>query len=301
MARVFAVIAFQEPLRYAAGPLEKIMHKWNLDRPLAVFDIESTGTNPRADRIIELSIIKLMPPKGQQEIRTFFMNPGIPIPPESSAIHGIKQADVEGKPLFKDLAVEISAFLNGCDLAGYNVIRFDIPMLLEEFIRAGTPFSMEGRRVIDAQRIFHKREPRDLKAALAFYCDELFLEGHRAEADALATVRVLEGQFARYGDLPRDLVELDKYCDLRDPSWVDRDGKLRWSNGKIVINFGKKKGELLEDLAQRDRGFLNWLLKSDFATDTKEIVRKVMEGKTIDPIGSAFGDQLSVLKEPDGE
>lgn len=275
------------------------MFKWQLDRPLAVFDIEATGINPRADRIIELSIVKLRPPKGEHELHTFIVNPGIPIPPESTAIHGIKDEDVAGKPLFRDLAADIYRVLDGCDLAGYNIIRFDIPMLIEEFLRASINFSMTGRRLVDAQRIYHKREPRDLKAALQHYCGELFLEGHRAEADALATVRVLEGQFARYPDLPRDMNELDKYCDLRDPSWVDRDGKLRWLNGEITINFGKKKGEKLTDLAKRDPNFLRWILKSDFASDTKAIIQKVMDGEKITPIGSALNDQLSALKVAD--
>ena len=277
------------------------MHKWQLDRPLAVFDIEATGTNPRADRIIELSVVKLMPPRGEQQVHSFLFSPGIPIPAESIAIHGITEEDVKGKPLFKDVAADIYRLLDGCDLGGYNIIRFDIPMLIEEFLRASINFSMEGRRIVDAQRIYHKREPRDLKAALSFYCNELFLEGHRAEADALATVRVIEGQFSRYSDLPRDLNELDKYCDLRDPSWVDRDGKLRWQNGEIAINFGKNKGKMVSELARVDVGFLKWILKSDFASDTKAIITKILEGKKIDPIGAGIADQLAALKDPDAD
>jgi DNA polymerase-3 subunit epsilon len=271
------------------------MHKWQLDRPLAVFDIEATGINPRADRIIELSIVKLMPPKGERQTHNFVLNPGIRIPDEAIAIHGITNEEVADKPLFKDMAADIYRILDGCDLAGYNIIRFDVPMLIEEFLRASLNFSLAGRRVVDAQRIFHKREPRDLKAALQFYCDELFLEGHRAEADALATVRVLEGQFERYRDLPRNMDELDKYCDLRDPSWVDRDGKLRWQNGEITINFGKKKGEKVSDLARQDPGFLKWILRGDFASDTKDIIAKILDGKKIDPIGAGMADQLSGL------
>lgn len=281
------------------------MFKWQLDRPLAVFDIESTGINPRTDRIIELSIVKLMPPKGEREIHTYRMNPGIPIPPEASNIHGIKDADVADKPLFRDLAPELYKLLDGCDLGGYNVIRFDIPMLIEEFLRSSINFSMAGRRLIDAQRIFHKREPRDLMAAVGFYCKEylpLFDRPHGAEADALATVEVMEGQFTKYSDLPRDMSELDKYCDLRDPSWVDRDGKLRWLNGEIAINFGKNKGKLVSDLARVDAGFLKWILKSDFSSDTKSIISKILEGKKIDPLGGGIADQLSaVLKDGDGE
>ena len=274
------------------------MNKWQLDRPLAVFDIESTGTNPRADRIIELSIVKLMPPKGEHELHTFLLNPGIPIPPETTAIHGIKDSDVADKPLFKTLAPDLYRLLEGCDFGGYNIIRFDIPMLIEEFLRASINFNMAGRRIIDAQRIFHKREPRDLKAALNFYCGELFLEGHRAEADALATVRVLEGQFAKYADLPRNLDDLDKYCDLRDPSWADRDGKLRWLNREITINFGKNKGKSVTELTRVDPGFLKWILKSDFASDTKDIIAKILDGKKIDPIGGGIADQLAALKDP---
>jgi DNA polymerase-3 subunit epsilon len=274
------------------------MHTWQLDRPLAIFDIESTGINPRADRIIELAVV-IIPVKGEKTVHTFRCNPGIPIPPEATAIHGISDADVANEPLFKAIAPDVYRLFENCDLGGYNIIRFDVPMLIEEFVRASINFNMAGRRLVDAQRIFHKREPRDLKAALAFYCNELFLEGHHAEADALATVRVLEGQFARYSDLPRNLVELDKYCELRDPSWVDRDGKLRWANGEITINFGKKRGEKVYELARRDPGYLKWILKGDFATDTKEIIAKILDGQRITPVGTALGDQLSALKDPE--
>lgn len=275
------------------GQLETFMFKWKLDRPLAIFDIEATGINPRTDRIIELSIVKLLPPKGIQEVHSFLFNPGMPIPPESTAIHGIKDEDVSGKPLFKDAAPDLYRLLEGCDLGGYNIIRFDIPMLIEEFLRASINFSMDGRRTLDAQRIYHKREPRDLSAALRFYCGELDFTGHRAEDDALATLRVIEGQFEKYSDLPHDIGELDKYCDLRDPTWVDRDGKLRWINGDIAINFGKNKGKSVNELTRKDPGFLKWMLKSDFASDTKAIITKILNGEKIDPIGGGMADQLA--------
>lgn len=277
------------------------MYKWNLERPLAVFDIEATGVNPRMDRIIELSVIKLLPPKGEREIHSFLINPGIPIPPESTAIHGIKPEDVAGKPSFKDLAKEIFKLLDGCDLAGYNVIRFDLPMLIEEFLRASIQFDIAARRIVDAQRIFHKKEPRDLTAALKFYCDEFLLDGHRAEADALATLRVLEGQLNRYKDLPSTMDELARYCDLRDPTWADRDGKLRWLDGEIAINFGRKKGEKVSSLVHSDPGFLKWMLKGDFASDTKAMIQKLLNGQRVDPLGSALGDQLKSLKETDAD
>jgi DNA polymerase III subunit epsilon len=276
------------------------MFKWQLDRPLVILDIESTGVNPRSDRIVELALVKLMP-GGSQEIHTFRVNPEMPIPPEVTAIHHITDQDVANAPTFKTLAPGLYKLLDGCDLGGYNVIRFDIPMLIEEFLRASINFSMDTRRAIDAQRIYHKREPRDLKAALAFYCDELYLEGHSAEADALATLRVFEGQFQRYADLPRPIDELDRYCTLREPTWADRDGKLKWVNGAITINFGRKKGELLSALAKTDPNFLRWILKGDFASDTKSIVSKVLEGKRVDPLGSAIGDQLPGLRDADAE
>jgi DNA polymerase-3 subunit epsilon len=252
--------------------------KWRLKRPLAVLDIEATGTNPRTDRIVELAIIKLVPPDGARETHVFRVNPDMPIPPEATAIHGIRDADVADAPRFRDLAPRLYRLLDGCDLGGYNVLRYDLPLLIEEFLRASINFPVGERKVVDAQRIFHKREPRDLKAALAFYCNELYLEGHRAEADALATIRVFEGQFARYADLPRDIDDLDRYCSMREPSWADREGRLRWVGTEITINFGKRKGEALRALARTDPGFLKWILRSDFPSDAKEIVRLVLNG-----------------------
>jgi DNA polymerase III subunit epsilon len=274
------------------------MFKWELDRPLAILDIEATGINPRMDRIIDLAFITLMP-DGKRETFTFRVHPEMPIPPETTAIHGITDQDVAGHPNFKTLAPSIYKLLDPCDFGGYNIIRFDLPMLIEEFVRASINLSMEGRRIIDAQRIFHKREPRDLKAALAFYCDELSLDSHHAEADALATLRVLEGQLRRYSDLPHSVEGLDKYCALRDPSWADRDGKLKWVSGDLVVNFGKKKGTNLAHLAQTDPNFLKWILKGDFSTDTKSIVSDVLKGKKPVPINSGISDQLRIPPEGD--
>lgn len=260
-----------------------------LDKPLAVFDIEATGTSPRADRIIELAIVKLMP-DGARVHDVFRLNPGMPIPPEATAIHGITDADVARCPTFAEESAKILNALENCDLAGYNVLRFDIPMLVEEFARANTKFDVETRRVVDAQRIFHRREPRDLTAALLFYCGEAHLDAHGAEGDTLATIRVLEGEFQRYADLPRNVADLAEYCDPRDPSWVDRTGKLRWVNGQIVINFGKKKGEPLRVSVEKDPGFINWLLRSDFPRDTREIVENAMNGRW--PVPPALEESL---------
>jgi len=258
--------------------LENCMLKLKQDRPLAVFDIEATGLNPRTDRIVELAIVLLMPDKTRKS-RVFRVNPGLPIPAEATAIHGITDADVAACPPFVVIADDILRVLDGADLGGYNILRFDIPLLEEEFLRCGKAFDMNGRRIVDAQRIFHKREPRDLTAALAFYCGEMHLNAHGASADVDATIRVLEGQFERYSDLPKTLDELDEYCNPRDPGWVDKTGKLRWRQGEVVVNFGRKKDTPLRKLVAEDPGFVKWMLRSDFPRDVQDILRSAMEGK----------------------
>jgi len=257
-------------------------HQWSLDRPLAVFDIESTGISPRVDRIVELAIVKLSP---DGSVTTFCrrINPGIPIPPETTRLHGISDEDVADCPSFADLAPAIMEFLEGCDLAGYNVVRFDIPMLTEEFLRAGCEFDGPYRRTVDAQRIFHQREPRDLAAALRFYAGAEHENAHGAEADALATIRVLEGQFRMYEDLPRDVESLDRYCSTRQPGWVDRTGKLKWQNRDVVLNFSRRKGESLRTIIQSDRGFVKWMLASDLPRDMRDIVQEATEGRWPEP------------------
>ncbi|MCS6771833.1 MAG: 3'-5' exonuclease [Kiritimatiellae bacterium] len=258
------------------------------DRPLAVFDIESTGTNVRTDRIIDLAIVKLLP-NGARESHAFRVNPGIPIPPESSRVHGIRDEDVKDCPPFKAIAKQVAAILENCDLCGYNVLRFDIPLLCEEFSRAEVPFSLEGRRIVDPQRIFHKREPRDLSAALMFYTGKRHDGAHGAMDDVLATIAVLEGQFARYADLPRSIEELSEYCNPKRPEWVDSTGKLKWVDGEVVINFGAKQGMKLRDLVKVDPGFLRWMMERNFPRDTTEIVANALGGKFPEPPGGDSG------------
>ena len=262
------------------------MFKWELQRPLAVFDIEATGTSPRSDRIVEIAVIRIHP-DNTRDSKTYRVNPEMPIPPEATQIHSITDADVADCPRFADIAHELLTLLDGCDLAGYNVLRFDIPMLAEEFLRVGLQFDTEGRRVLDAQRIFHRREPRDLTAALSYYCGEMHIDAHGAEADALATARVLEGQLVRYPDLPRDMDELDAYCNPRDPSWVDKTGRLTWADGQVVLNFGRKKGTPLRQLVEQDPGFIKWLLRSDFPRDTQELVENATRGVWPNPPSSS--------------
>ncbi len=248
------------------------------DKPIAFFDIEATGVNFRTDRMIELAIIKVMP-DGARESHQFLLHPEGPIPPESTAIHGISDEDVKDCPPFRDIARTIASLLEGCDLGGYNVIHYDIPMLQAEFTRAGVPFEVENRRVVDAQKIFHKKEPRDLTAALKFYCGEEHTGAHGALPDVEATIKVLEGQLVRYPELPRDIDSLDGFCDQRDPSWADRKGRFRWVNGELTFNFGKKQGMLLRDVVRDEPGFLRWMLKGNFPPDVMVIAREALEGK----------------------
>lgn len=251
-----------------------------LARPLAVIDIESTGANPRLDRIIDLAVIKLMPDRSRSE-RVFRCNPGIPIPAAAQAIHHISDADVAGCRLFHQVAPEILDSLRDCDLCGFGIARFDILMLSEECARAGFAFPEPGCRIVDAQRIFHRKEPRDLTAALAFYCGKAHAGAHGAMADAAATLAVLEAQLERYPDLPATVDELDAYCNpARDRDWADRSGKLKWVDGEITINFGaQNSGRKLRDLARDNPRFLKWILTSDFPFDTKQIVAEALEGR----------------------
>lgn len=248
------------------------------DRPIAFFDIESTGTNIRTDRIIDLAIVKVHP-DGRREQHTFRVHPERPIPPEASRVHGIKDADVAACPPFRQVARQVLDLFEGCDLGGYNILRFDIPMLTEELGRCGLPFVLDGRRVIDPQRIFHQREPRDLSAALLYYRGKRHEGAHGAMDDVVATIEVLEGQFEKYGDLPQDVNDLSAYCNPRDPSWADQSGKLKWVAGELTINFGSKQGAKLRDLVAKDPGYLRWITEKSFPRDTTEIVSNALKGK----------------------
>lgn len=249
-----------------------------LERPLAFFDIEATGTSPRGDRIVELAIIRLYP-DGKQDQRVFRVNPERPIPDEAVNIHGISNDDIKDAPLFADIADEVLHLLQGCDLAGYNIARYDIPMLTEEFLRAGKKFDTSNCMIVDAQHIFFKKEPRDLSAALSFYCGEEHSDAHGAVADVIATMKVLEAQIQRYPDVPHTVSALAEFCSPRRPGWVDQAGRLLWKSGKIVLNFGRKKGTPLEEVIANDPGFIDWMLRSDFPQDTREIISAARRGQ----------------------
>ncbi len=246
-----------------------------LDRPLVVYDTETTGTNSRSDRIIEIACLKVHP-DGRREQFVRRLNPTVPIPAASTVIHGISDADVADAPRFRDIAVALAAFLDGADLAGYNITGFDLPVLRAEFLRAGVSFEISERRLVDAQRIFFAREPRHLAAAARFYCQAEHAGAHGALADAEMTLRVLEGELQRYADLPRSVPELhEQFCAGLDQD-MDPEGRFRLVHGEPTVNFGKNRGRLLRDLSREEPGFLRWILKGDFSDPVKEIARKYL-------------------------
>jgi DNA polymerase-3 subunit epsilon len=248
-----------------------------LERPLVGLDLETTGTNVQNDRIVEISLLKLLP-DGSNQTKTRRLNPGIPIPPEASAIHGITDADVANEPSFRQVARSLATYLEGCDLCGYNIWNFDLKLLVNEFKRASVLFSTEGRHIIDPCRIFHSRERRDLAAAVKFYCGKDHEGAHSAEVDALAAMMVLDGQFARYEDLPRTVPELHKAMEY--PDIVDPDGKfVRREDGVIIFAFGRRhKDDPVDDVARTDPGYLEWMLNdNDFSDEAKAVARDALE------------------------
>ncbi|MDD4735472.1 MAG: 3'-5' exonuclease [Kiritimatiellae bacterium] len=249
-----------------------------LERPMVFFDIESTGLNRKTDRIVELAMIKIHP-DGSRISVVFRVNPEMPISAEATRVHGITDEDVKDCKTFRQVAGDVAAFLEGCDLAGYNLIQFDVPMLEEEFKRADIGLSLKSCFVVDAQRIFYRMEPRDLTAALAFYCGEEHTGAHGALADVEATIKVLEGQIAKYTEVPEAVGPLADFCSPREAGTLDREGKLRWGpDGDVQINFGQNKGKSLRFLAENDKSYLNWILNKDFPDDVKAVVRQALDG-----------------------
>ncbi len=250
-----------------------------LKTPIAFFDIESTGTNISTDRIVEISIVKVHP-DGKEEIKTELVNPTVPIPQETSLIHGIYDKDVKDKPTFKDVSKDLHQFLMGADLAGFNVLKFDIPILVEEFLRAGIDFDIEKRNILDAQKIFHMMEKRNLAAAYKFYCGEKLENAHSAEADTLATYEVFKSQVARYeGQEAEDLLgnklgvfenDMKKIHSILNEKMVDLAGRFIFNDqGVECFNFGKHKGKPIEQVLKEEPSYYDWMMKGDFPLDTK--------------------------------
>ncbi len=253
-----------------------------LKRPLAFIDVETTGLSPYSDRIVELSILKIHP-DGSEEYKSHRMNPGIPIPAEATAVHGITDDDIAGEPRFQQYAKSIRDFLNGCDIAGFSVIKFDLPCLEAEFARAGIEFSRRGRQLVDSKVIYHQRDPRDLQAAYQKYCGKDMESAHRAEEDAKAAAEVLEGQLEMYGDLPRDVPGLCALCYEYDERFIDSEGKFIWVEDEAVLNFGKYEGNSLRQVAAEHPDYLEWIIRKDFSAEVKDITTKAMAGEFPEP------------------
>ena len=254
--------------------------KLNLKRPLAFFDLEATGTNIGVDRIVEISIIKISP-DGSEDVKTWRVNPEMPIPLESSLIHGIYDEHIKDEPAFKALGPSIAEFIVDSDLAGYNSNKFDIPMLMEEFLRAGVAFDIENRHFVDVQNIFHQMEQRTLKAAYQFYCKKDIINAHSAEADTRATMEVLLAQIEKYEDVEfidkkgvsskpivNDIEALHKFTNLNSP--VDFAGRMVYNDkGEELFNFGKHKGKRVEDVFNVEPSYYSWMMQGDFPLYTK--------------------------------
>lgn len=243
--------------------------KLRLSRPIIFFDIEATGLNVANDRIVELCYIKVFP-NGTEEIKTQRFNPGIHISAEATAVNGIHDEDVADCPRFKERAAELACTFTGCDLAGFNSNHFDIPMLVEEFIRAGVEYDVSKARFVDVQGIFHKMEKRDLTAAYKFYCGKDLTEAHTAEADTRATLEVLEAQLDRYKDtVHNDIAFLSDFS--RRNRNVDLAGRIVLNEqGVETINFGKYRGKAVSDVLRNDPGYFNWIMQGDFPQNTKQ-------------------------------
>jgi DNA polymerase-3 subunit epsilon len=249
--------------------------KLNLKKPLAVFDIESTGVDFVKDRIVEISVLRINP-DGSKVSKTYRVNPTIPIPVEASLIHGIYDEDVVMEPTFKQLAKEIFDLMDPCDLAGFNSNRFDVPLLLEEFIRAGVHFSIENRALIDVHRIYTHFEKRTLEAAYQFYCNKTLVNAHSAEADTNATYEVLVSQLDKYApELKSDVQFLHDFSN--EERFLDSGRRIIFTGGKACINFGKHKGKPVEEVLKTDLGYYNWMMNGDFAQHTKQVLTELKD------------------------
>lgn len=250
--------------------------KLNLKNPVIFFDLETTGVNIASDRIVEISYLKVYP-NGNEMSKTMRINPEMPIPEEASKVHGIYDEDVKDCKTFKQVAKEIAADFEGADIAGFNSNRFDVPLLAEEFLRAGVDLDMTRRKFIDVQVIFHKMEQRTLSAAVKFYCGKELEGAHSADADTRATYEVLQAQLDRYPDLQNDIAWLSEYSSHTNN--VDFAGRIVYNEKGIeVFNFGKYKGMPVVDVLRRDPGYYSWIMQGDFTLNTKQVLTRIKLG-----------------------
>jgi len=273
--------------------------KLHLNRPLAFFDLETTGVNVGSDRIVEIAVLKAMP-DGSELIKTMRINPEMPIPLQSSLIHGIYDKDIADAPTFKQAAAELAEFIGDADLAGYNSNRFDIPVLLEEFLKAGIDFDMSDRKFVDVQNVFHQMEQRTLRAAYKFYCNKDIINAHSAEADITATYHVLLAQIERYQDtefedkqgniskpVQNNVEALHAFTNMNKP--VDFAGRMVFNeNEEEIFNFGKHKGKTVEHVFDIEPSYYAWMKQGDFPLYTK---------KKLDEIWSRWNKKKEALKQ----
>jgi DNA polymerase-3 subunit epsilon len=244
-----------------------------LHRPIIFFDLETTGTDNAKDRIIEIALVKLNP-NGERDSYVKRLNPGMPIPPESTAIHGISDDDVRDAPTFKQIAHGLYEWMKHCDLGGYNSSKFDIPLLAEEFLRAGINVDFTDRHMVDVQQIFFKMESRSLSAAYAFYCNKKMENAHSAEADILATIEVLEAQLDKYTDLGTEVKALHAFTG--GENFVDYARRIVIKDGHPCFNFGKHKGRKVEDIFNTEPQYYDWMMQADFSLHTKQKISEIL-------------------------
>lgn len=246
----------------------------NLKNSIIFLDLETTGVDTSKDRIVEISLVKVMP-GGEREVKTRRLNPGMPIPPEATAIHHITNEDVKDCPTFREIAKSLASYMEGCDLAGYNSNKFDIPLLAEEFIRAGADIDLKKRKFVDVQNIFHKMEQRTLVAAYKFYCGKELTDAHSAEADTLATLEVLEAQLEHYGEQLRNDVEFLSEFSLQS-RMADYAGRVLYDdNGVEVFGFGKHRGRPVAEVFREEPSYYAWMMNGDFPEYTKKVITEI--------------------------
>jgi DNA polymerase-3 subunit epsilon len=256
------------------------MQNLQLTRPVVVFDLETTGVDVEKDRIVQIAMIRVEP-GGERTTFETLVNPEQPIPPKASEVHGIQDADVRDKPAFRRIRREVEDFLADADLAGFNSVNFDLPLLQAELRRVGSEMDFSGVRHLDAMKIFHYMERRDLTAAYRFYCGKDLTGAHNALADAEATLAILDAQIARYEEVPGEIDALHRFCNPDEGRFVDRKGKLLWNDhGEAEFTFGKYQGQSLNAVAadQRGRSYLEWMLGSNFSEEIKSILRDALDG-----------------------
>ncbi len=244
-----------------------------LKRPIVFFDLETTGVDTSRDRIVEISLVKVMP-DGEQIVKTRRLNPEMPIPAEATAIHHITNDDVKDCPTFRQVAKSLAQWLEGCDFGGFNSNRFDLPVLVEEFLRAGVDVDFKRRKFIDVQNIFHKMEQRTLVAAYKFYCQKELTEAHSAEADTLATYEVLKAQLDRYPELQNDVEALAEFSSRSESA--DYAGRIAYNEkGEEIFTFGKYKGRTVEEIFRIEPSYYAWMMNGDFPLYTKKVITEI--------------------------